>query len=74
LLPRDRHDYILAHGSVATLLFILLLTVLHERQFGVRWGDSINRMSIYLVPTFGFYLLMSYGRAPFMPDRTRPSQ
>lgn len=62
LLPKVPHNYILAHGSLATLLFILLLSLLHHK-FGLSWGDSFNRMMTYLIPIFGFYVLMAYGRA-----------
>lgn len=78
LLPKERHDRILSYGTLATLLFILLLSVMHDREFSSRWGDSINRMMTYLIPIFSFYLLMIYVRAPLFWDREKqldpPSQ
>jgi len=74
LVPKLPHGYILAYGSLATLLFNLLLSLLHH-QFSVRWSDSGNRMLIYLIPIFGFYLLMAHGRALlFIERRRRPER
>ena len=69
LLPKVPHHYILAHGSIATFLFILSLAPLKHFRFG--WGDSSNRMLTYLIPIFGFYLLMTFGRAFLFPERKR---